>query len=86
MRSLPLLLLIVLLAVAPAVARDMLAPGFVYLRDVDSSITQDIRYATHDNFTGDPFPATARPSVCCGAKRRKRSNRFRPTWHGKTSA
>ena len=61
MRSLPLLLLIVLLAVAPAVARDMLAPGFVYLRDVDLSITQDIRYATHDNFTGHPLPGYGAP-------------------------
>jgi D-alanyl-D-alanine dipeptidase len=34
----------------------MLPPGFVYLRDVDSSIVQDIRYATHDNFTGHPLP------------------------------
>jgi D-alanyl-D-alanine dipeptidase len=48
--------LAVLLAAAPAGARDMLAPGFVYLRDVDSSIVQDIRYATHDNFTGHPLP------------------------------
>ena len=61
MRSLPLLLLIVLLAVAPASARDMLAPGFVYLRDVDSSIVQDIRYATHNNFTGHPLPGYGAP-------------------------
>ena len=39
----------------------MLAPGFVYLRDVDSSITQDIRYATHDNFTGHPLPGYGAP-------------------------
>ena len=39
----------------------MLAPGFVYLRDVDSSITQDIRYATHDNFTGHPLPGYSAP-------------------------
>jgi zinc D-Ala-D-Ala dipeptidase len=55
------LLLVVLLAVAPASARDMLAPGFVYLRDVDSSITQDIRYATHNNFTGHPLPGYSAP-------------------------
>ena len=61
LRSLPLLLLIVLLAVAPAGARDMLAPGFVYLRDVDASIVQDIRYATHDNFTGHPLPGYGAP-------------------------
>ena len=26
--------------------------GFVYLRDVDPTIEQDMRYATFDNFTG----------------------------------
>lgn len=60
LRLLPTLI-IVLLAVAPARARDMLAPGFVYLRDVDSSIAQDIRYATHDNFTGHPLPGYSAP-------------------------
>ena len=33
-----------------------LPPGFVYLRDVDASILQDIRYAGEDNFTGKPVP------------------------------
>jgi D-alanyl-D-alanine dipeptidase len=32
-----------------------LPPGFVYLRDVDPSIAQDIRYAGADNFTGRPL-------------------------------
>src|SRR5262245_3153228 len=45
-----------LLSTLPSSARDMLPPGFVYLRDVDSSIQQDIRYATVDNFTGHPLP------------------------------
>ena len=45
-----------LLLAAPAFARDMLPPGFVYLRDVDQSIAQDMRYATSDNFTGHPLP------------------------------
>jgi D-alanyl-D-alanine dipeptidase len=49
-------ILLVVLAAAPASARDMLPPGFVYLRDVDSSIVQDMRYATADNFTGHPLP------------------------------
>ncbi|HET7804960.1 MAG TPA: M15 family metallopeptidase [Pseudolabrys sp.] len=60
LRLLPLLLT-VLLVDAPASARDMLAPGFVYLRDVDSSIVQDIRYASHDNFTGHPLPGYGAP-------------------------
>ena len=33
-----------------------LPAGFVYLRDVDASILQDIRYAGSDNFTGTPVP------------------------------
>jgi zinc D-Ala-D-Ala dipeptidase len=33
----------------------MLPPGFVYLSDVDSSIIQDIRYFTDDNFIGRPI-------------------------------
>jgi len=44
------------LLTAPSYARDMLPPGFVYLRDVDASIAQDMRYATADNFTGRPLP------------------------------
>src|SRR2546430_17260734 len=31
-------------------------PGFVYLRDTDPSIAQDMRYAGSDNFTGRPLP------------------------------
>jgi D-alanyl-D-alanine dipeptidase len=29
--------------------------GFVYLRDIDPTIVQDIRYATSNNFTGHPL-------------------------------
>src|SRR6201994_4192383 len=29
--------------------------GFVYLRDIDPSIIQDIRYATSNNFVGRPL-------------------------------
>lgn len=36
-----------------------LPAGFVYLRDVDASILQDIRYAGADNFTGKPVPGYA---------------------------
>jgi zinc D-Ala-D-Ala dipeptidase len=43
-------------AVSTSFAREMLPPGFVYLRDVDPTIQQDIRYATSDNFTGRPLP------------------------------
>src|SRR5689334_11523248 len=51
----PTLLVLALLS-TPSHARDMLPPGFVYLRDVDASIVQDMRYATADNFTGHPLP------------------------------
>ena len=50
-----------LLLTSPLHARDMLPPGFVYLRDVDSSIAQDMRYATSDNFTGHPLPGYGAP-------------------------
>jgi D-alanyl-D-alanine dipeptidase len=39
---------------APAPKRNPLPAGFVYLRDIDSTIVQDIRYATPFNFTGAP--------------------------------
>src|SRR5262245_43297439 len=29
---------------------------FVYLRDIDPTILQDMRYAGRDNFTGEPVP------------------------------
>jgi D-alanyl-D-alanine dipeptidase len=40
----------------PANAAERLPAGFVYLRDVDPSIAQDMRYAGSDNFTGRPLP------------------------------
>ena len=33
-----------------------LPPGLVYLRDIDASIAQDMRYAGSNNFTGRPLP------------------------------
>jgi zinc D-Ala-D-Ala dipeptidase len=58
---LPLLAALLLLLASPAYARDRLPPGFVYLRDIDSTIAQDIRYATADNFTGRPLPGYNAP-------------------------
>ncbi|MFI4960467.1 MAG: M15 family metallopeptidase [Hyphomicrobiales bacterium] len=40
----------------PAAAAERLPEGFMYLRDVDPSIAQDMRYAGSDNFTGRPLP------------------------------
>jgi D-alanyl-D-alanine dipeptidase len=44
-----------------AAAQNELPPGFVYLRDVDPSIAQDIRYATANNFVGRPLPGYDAP-------------------------
>jgi len=44
------------LAACEAVAQGVLPPGFAYLRDVDPTIAQDIRYASPDNFVGHPLP------------------------------
>src|SRR3954469_12578062 len=35
---------------------QQLPDGFVYLRDVDPSIAQEMRYAGANNFTGHPLP------------------------------
>ncbi len=43
------------LMASPLSASDMLK-DFVYLRDVDPSIQQDMRYAQNDNFTTKPVP------------------------------
>jgi D-alanyl-D-alanine dipeptidase len=39
----------------PALAASTLPNGFVYLRDVDPTIVQDIRYAGSHNFVGRPI-------------------------------
>jgi len=47
---------------APVFAEDNGLPrGFVYLRDVDASIRQDIRYAGAHNFIGRPVAGYAAP-------------------------
>jgi D-alanyl-D-alanine dipeptidase len=42
------------LTMQPAIAQ--LPAGFVYLRNVDPTIAQDIRYASSNNFVGRPLP------------------------------
>jgi D-alanyl-D-alanine dipeptidase len=44
-----------LLLPGPALADSALPGGFVYLRDVDPTILQDIRYAGSHNFVGRPI-------------------------------
>jgi D-alanyl-D-alanine dipeptidase len=45
---------IILTLPAPALAGSALPRGFVYLRDIDPTIVQDIRYAGSHNFVGRP--------------------------------
>ena len=49
------LVLIILMLPAPALAGSALPKGFVYLRDIDPTIVQDIRYAGSHNFVGRPI-------------------------------
>jgi D-alanyl-D-alanine dipeptidase len=50
------LLALALLLPAAVQAQGRASAGFVYLRDVDPSIRQDMRYAGQSNFTGHPLP------------------------------
>jgi zinc D-Ala-D-Ala dipeptidase len=43
-------------ATTPSLGQSALPSSFVYLRDIDPSIAQDIRYAGQDNFAGRPLP------------------------------
>ena len=73
-------LLVPLLLTAPSHAREMLPPGFVYLRDVNSSIAQDMRYATVRQFHRPPFARLCRARMrVCAARRPTRSSLCRPT-------
>jgi D-alanyl-D-alanine dipeptidase len=49
------LVLICMMLAAPASAGSALPKGFVYLRDIDPTIVQDIRYAGSHNFVGRPI-------------------------------
>lgn len=55
------LLASVLAGTVSAVGDTKLPRGFVYLRDIDPSIIQDMRYAGHDNFMGGPVPGYKAP-------------------------
>src|SRR5471030_2645637 len=47
--------LIIMMLPAPALAGSDLPRGLVYLRDIDPTIVQDIRYAGSHNFVGRPI-------------------------------
>jgi zinc D-Ala-D-Ala dipeptidase len=46
----------IVMHLSTAIAEEKLPGSFVYLRDVDPSILQDIRYAGAENFTGHKLP------------------------------
>ena len=48
-------------AAAGTMSKNEMPDDFVYLRDVDPSIGQDMRYAGSDNFTGGPVPGYDAP-------------------------
>ena len=56
-------------AIAPASAQT-LPGGFVFLRDIDPTIIQDIRYAGSNNFVGRPLAGY--DAAECVVKRRRR--------------
>jgi hypothetical protein len=47
--------LIIMTLPVPALAGSALPQGFVYVRDIDPTIVQDIRYAGSHNFVGRPI-------------------------------
>src|SRR5688572_4771284 len=55
------LLIAATLVVTTSAQAQTLPPGFAYLRDVDPSIVQDMRYATANNFTGRALPGYDAP-------------------------
>jgi zinc D-Ala-D-Ala dipeptidase len=55
LRSSGLRLLIMMTLPFPALAGSGLPKGFVYLREIDPTIVQDIRYAGSHNFVGRPI-------------------------------
>jgi zinc D-Ala-D-Ala dipeptidase len=61
MRSLGRCFTFLVLLTLPAGAAERLPEGFVYLRDVDAGIAQNMRYAGPDNFTGRPLPGYDAP-------------------------
>jgi D-alanyl-D-alanine dipeptidase len=56
-----ILFVLALLLMPDAAAQGALPPGFVYLRDIDGTIAQDMRYAGYDNFVGRPLPGYDAP-------------------------
>jgi zinc D-Ala-D-Ala dipeptidase len=56
LRRLACATILTIAATAPVLGQSTLPSTFVYLRDIDPTIAQDIRYASQDNFAGRPLP------------------------------
>ena len=54
--SAAVILVLITRTLTPSAVAQALPPGFIYLRDVDSTIEQDIRYAGPENFVGHALP------------------------------
>lgn len=54
MKNFRLVILVIFSQIVSPCFASELPSGFVYLKDIDSSIKQDIRYATNHNFVGRP--------------------------------
>lgn len=61
-RKLGMLITAVALYILPQISFAALPSGFVYLKDVDPSIVQDIRYAGDHNFVGRPIKGYQAPT------------------------
>ena len=61
------LVLIMMTLPLPALAGSALPKGFVYLRDTDPTIVQDIRYAGSHNFVGRPIKGYLAPACIVSA-------------------
>jgi len=61
------LVLIMMTLPLPALAGSALPKGFVYLRDTDPTIVQDIRYAGSHNFVGRPIKGYLAPECILSA-------------------
>jgi D-alanyl-D-alanine dipeptidase len=51
----PIVTALIWIALITSASAQTLPGGFVYLRDIDPTIIQDIRYATSNNFVGKPL-------------------------------
>jgi len=69
MRTIPALMIVALAAVSAAgsACAQPLPDDFIYLRDLDPSIQQDIRYAGRNNFVGRPLAGYAAECIVTGA-------------------